>query len=224
MKKIICSVMVMTIVLTSLITTSTFAGSNKVMKVTAADGRIVNFTIKPGLSPNISELKALANENPDTRNITINDMGSAPAATQTETSSTTVSATALPVQVPVPGTLVKKQTSGNVLRVDRFMASCARGETKTLTSTLTASLAADYTGTVSGLKLNGTISYQITKGTVLVGPPEGSRVNTREFRCKFYENKGTWSQMWTDGSIANLRTGTYREPYRYISYSKDTTV
>lgn len=224
MKKLICSIVAMTMILTTVFATTAFAGSNKVMKVKADDGRVVNFTVKTGLSPEISELKALANENSDTTSITITGMGFAPITASNYIANGAVSVTALPIQVPVPGTLVKKQTFGNVLRVDKFMASCARGETKTMTSTVTASLASEYTGVVSGLKLNGTISYQITKGTQLVGPPEGSSYNTREFRCKFYENKGTWSQMWTNGSLATLHTGTYREPYRYISYSKDTRI
>ena len=230
------SLFVCLVLLLTVMSTAVFAESDQKAKVKSSDGREVTFTIKAGLKAQITEemLKDLANENPDTTDITILDIGYAAPVTIESKSSTTESGsidakttgdTVALSLVTIIGPVVKGYTATNVLESDRFMASCARGETKTVTTTITVSLSPSYTGApLGGLTLNGSISYSITQGSQLVGPPEGSTYNTREFRCKFYENRGNWSQFNIILGFPVPLSGTFKEPNHYVSYSIDRTV
>lgn len=225
MKKVISSFLVLAFLLSTFLTTS-YAKSTDTLKIKSNDGRLVNFTIKEGLKPDIKVLQDIANDNPDTTNIEILDIGIAETAFLSELNdrSTTIDGVVgiNSVPYPVPFTLTKNQIKSDVLESDRWMESCAKGQTKYISSSIEASLSPSYTGIAVGLTLNGTIKYTITTVTTLVGPPEDSPNNCREYRCKFYQNTGWWSQiwMWTDG-LPHTFTGNYAEPSYYYSYSKD---
>ena len=178
MKKLLVSCLCLAFILSSL-SFSAFAQSDHKVKVKTSDGREVNITIKPGLESKVSQdmLTDLANENPNTDNITILDVGIASEPVSEFSGSQKPphnellnNSLMVTVPYPIPFTLTKTQTAADVFESDRFMDSCAKGETKTVSSTITASLSPQYTGIVVGLTLNGTISYSITKGSTLVGP------------------------------------------------------
>lgn len=177
----------------------------------------MNFTIEAGLKDKVSteELTSIANSNTDTENITILDVGyTEPSKMESLTGITFITPP------------IKSYTAHNVFESDRFMDSCAKGETKTLQYTITEKLTAKVTGDIKigSLDIVNEISYSLTKGQILVGPPENKRENSREYRCKFYQNEGTWVQIGqVNGTPFNLN-GKFKEPSKYISYSKDTIV
>jgi len=231
MKKFISLFLSLTFIL-SVMVIPAYAESDKVMKVKSSEGREVNFIIKADIKNQIKNemLKELADENPDTSNITIFAFGSAETPAIDPRNSTAKSDSIKEVSPSLIGETwwtpaIKTYTAYSVLESDRFMASCARGETKTVTSTLTAGLSPGYSGTaLGGVSLNGSISYSITVGTTLTGPPEGSSYNSREYRCKFYENRGTWAQVYCILGFITNPSGTFQEPSYYLSYSVDRTV
>lgn len=122
----------------------------------------------------------------------------------------------------------------DALNKDEFKFSVARGEEVTLSRTYTGSL----TGSLSGspfdkgaIGANITITAQYTKGTKYTGPSESSSFNTREFRMKFYEERGTWKQIKQAISTINqeviatdTKEGTYKKPTRFLSYSIDKKI
>lgn len=79
MKKVISSFLVLAFLLSTFLTTS-YAKSTDTLKIKSNDGRLVNFTIKEGLKPDIKVLQDIANDNPDTTNIEILDIGIAETA------------------------------------------------------------------------------------------------------------------------------------------------
>lgn len=125
-------------------------------------------------------------------------------------------------------------TDAEVLAKDEFKFSVARGEEVTLTQAYEGSLK----GTISGIPFNkGAIGAEITikavyqKGTKYSGPPQGSIENCREFRMKFYEERGTWKQIKESYSVvtnkligSETKTGTYKKPTKFLSYSIDRIV
>ncbi len=230
MKKLISSFLLITILLTSFLTTA-YAESNKSVEIKATDGRIVNFTIKAGLKPDLAILENIANNNPDTTAFTILDIGLAEltSANSQINKNDNLAATdgkmgIAAIPVPIPFTLTKNQTQSNVFESDRWMESCAKGQTKYVTTAIEAQLSPTYTGLVVGLSLNGSIKYTITSGTTLTGPPEGAYANCREYRCQFYQNTGWWSQQWLINGIVQTLYGSYAEPAYYYSYSRDLRI
>ncbi len=225
MKKVLIVILCVVFLLSSL-SISAFAAttSDRSMKVTSSDGRIVNFTVKSTVKSVISsaDLMEIANSNPGSTEFTI--YGKVYAGSTTQVGSAKQSSVAL-AGLTYIGPVIKGYTETNAFESDRFMASCARGETKTVSSTITASLSPSYTGTaLGGVGLNATISYSITSGSTLNGPPEGSSYNCREFRCKFYENRGNWAQCNMINGIPLNLSGTFKEPAYYLSYSVDRNV
>ncbi|WHH57669.1 hypothetical protein [Petroclostridium sp. X23] len=213
---------------------SAFAKSEKQTRVLKIDGRNVEFNIGSNVKDDISdeELKSLATSNPNTDSITIYEIGYAVSSTtdkkdvtesqlDTNSDKSQVSPNGIGDYLTYPS---KKYTHYNVLESDRFMASCARGETKTISSTITEKLSASVDGTIKfgSLNLNNEISYSITRGQTLTGPPEDSSYNTREYRCKFYQNKGTWTQVGMLNGMPLFFSGSFTEPTKYISYSLDS--
>lgn len=214
------------VVLTLLIicTSTGFANNDKeILQVVSSNGRTVNFTIEPNIQENVSteELISIADSNVNSDNITIIDVGYALPEISKNISQKSVQAN-VPIIVASPP--VKNYTSYNNFQSDRFMASCARGETKTITQKIDASLSSNISGDtpVGSLGITSSITYTITVGTVLTGPSESSSYNTREYRCKFYQNKGNWGQVVNIDGWDFSRSGTFTEPSKYISYSIDT--
>jgi hypothetical protein len=83
---------------------------------------------------------------------------------------------------------IKTYTRRNYFESDRFMDSCAKGEKKTIKKTISTSLSWGCSGDqVYNLDVNYNLTYSIVRGQELVGPPESSAYNSREFRVKFYE-------------------------------------
>ena len=124
----------------------------------------------------------------------------------------------------------------NQIAKDEFKFSVARGEEVTLTTKYTGSLKGSYSGEVldSGkLGVDVTITGEYSKGTRYSGPNNDSNYNTREFRMKFYQNVGTYTQTGEIcyhyyGTIYDrkdtTKTGTFKEPTKYLSYSLDKNI
>lgn len=124
----------------------------------------------------------------------------------------------------------------NQVAKDEFKFSVAKGET--------VSLKTEYTGVLKG-KISGqyfkksnigaeiTIKGKYSKGTKYSGPPESSKYNAREYRMKFYQEVGTYKQVADKVTYYGLhiektekvsKTGSYKKPTKYVSYSIDKKV
>ncbi|MMZ64278.1 hypothetical protein D1872_265910 [compost metagenome] len=140
----------------------------------------------------------------------------------------------LPITYVYKYTNSKSVTEADALSKDEFKFSVARGEEVTLSQTYTGSLKGSISGSPfdkGAIGAEVTITAQYTKGTKYSGPSESSSYNTREFRMKFYEERGTWKQIKEAISTINqeviateTKTGTYKKPTRYLSYSVDKKV
>lgn len=236
MKKILSLVIILTIITSSFSTV--FAKQTATKTYTNSDGDIINVTVDKKL-PVIPEdvIQEIIDSNPELNNINITGVGFAETtvdigqsnpntASLSSDSKEDESLNMVTASSVVIGPIIKTYTSTKKLVKDSFMASCARGETKTVSSTITSSLDLKTSGDVpwGSLELNGKISYSITKGTTLVGPPESSSYNCREFRCKFYENRGYWDQIVIINNVPLHLSGTFNEPNSYYSYSRDLNI
>lgn len=124
----------------------------------------------------------------------------------------------------------------NQVAKDEFNFSVARGEEVTLTTKYTGSLKGSYSGEVldsSKIGVDITVTGEYSKGTRYYGPNNDSKYNTREFRMKFYQNVGTYTQTGEIcyhyyGTIYDrkdtTKTGTFKEPTKYLSYSIDKSI
>lgn len=121
----------------------------------------------------------------------------------------------------------KTTTASNYIDKDVFVISVAKGSTKTLTESWTASLAAEATHSDAkeGLKLNGTITKSYSKTEVFSGPLESSQYNSREFRVRFYADKGTYVGYYeTDMGRGPEVSGSFKNPLRYAEYTIDRVI
>lgn len=119
---------------------------------------------------------------------------------------------------------------------DDFVISVARGQTKTLSSKYSASIGGSYEASVGGsayglaanLKnnLNWSIACEISKTVSFSGPDNGSCYNSREYRVRYYERRGTYTYKATgcQSGHTSVMTGTFKEPLRYLEYSIDHKV
>lgn len=231
MKKFISLFLCLTLLLCNVAMAS--AESNQKLQIRNSKGKIVNFTIEPNSKGKFTmdELYSIANSNTDTDNITIHEIGYADKkgielSSISSNISSSISIKSIPIYVP--GSTVTKVTKKNVLESDRFIESCAKGETLTIQKTIKESLNLDLSGDLryGKMGLNGSVEYTLKKGKKLVGPPESSEKNCREYRCKFFENHGTWTQIWTHSNPTRpvVHSGTFKEPSKYYSYSKDIKI
>lgn len=194
-----------------------------VKQIKATDGRIINVSFLNGTKNKITDqrLKELADKHKDADNIQIIEVG------YTKPNGYIVSPDGnFKTQVIPTFThpIIKKVLRKDVFAADKFMASCAKGQTLTIKKDITAKLSATADGNFMakvGLKLNGDLSYTISEGTTLSGPPETSKYNCREFRCSFYQNEGTWERWGILGGIPYYFCGNFTEPSMYESYSID---
>lgn len=116
---------------------------------------------------------------------------------------------------------------------DEFKFSVAKGETVTLSKSYTGSLTGSISGSVFDAAEVGaetTITCTYNKGTQYTGPSESSSYNSREYRMKFYQNSGKYTQtrkVYTHyyGTIIETTTqtvsGTFKKPSKFLSYSID---
>lgn len=194
------------------------AKSDKHVTIKGVDGRKVKITIEADEMPNNEMLQDIVDENLDSDTFIIYEVG------HIETKDWLPNEIFVTQGITSFMPLVTSYTSKNVFESDRFIESCAKGETITISRTITEKLSLDFSGDMhigtGGLK--NEISYSLTKGKTLVGPPESSRYNSRQFRCKFYQNKGNWSQIVFLNGIKYTFKGNFKEPAYYVSYSKDT--
>ncbi len=129
----------------------------------------------------------------------------------------------------------KTVTQTNALAKDVFQFSVAKGQTVTLTMTYSASLTGSYSGTivdVGNLGISGTVSGGYAKSTSYSGPGEGNVCNSRQFRTKFFENRGTyvqtaeewdWQGQGVNYKVGNVTTsGTFKEATIFANYSVDS--
>ena len=219
MKKVVSLFLCITLLLCSVVIVC--AESDQKLQIRNSEGKLVNFTIESAAKGKLTmdELHSIANSNKDTDNITIYEVG---YANRESIDSNEITPKSIPIYVP--GSTQKTVTREDVLESDRFMESCAKGETLTIEKTITEELKLSITGDLEwgDLGLNNSIKYSLKRGKVLVGPPENSKYNSREYRCKFFENHGDWTQLWLHSNIPVVHSGSFREPSRYASYSKDT--
>ncbi len=127
--------------------------------------------------------------------------------------------------------IVKNVTKSDILVKDSFVTSVAKGQSKTLSASWTESLSCSISGEISSTKLgiSKSISKTYTKTDRFDGPPENSPYNSREFRVKFYQDKGTYTADWIDGNCATFCTqgtesGSYTEPTYFYAYSVDRNI
>lgn len=121
----------------------------------------------------------------------------------------------------------KTITASNYIDKDVFVVSVAKGATISLTEKWSASLAAEATHSDAkeGLKLNGTITKEYSKTQTFSGPPESSQYNSREFRVRFYADKGTYEGYYeTDMGRGPSVSGSFKNPLRYAEYTIDRLI
>lgn len=132
-------------------------------------------------------------------------------------------------QIALPGRITKTTTEIKVQKYDYFVISVAKGSTKKLTTTWKKSLSpsCSISALKSSLSLAGTIERTYTKEVTFAGPPEGSKYNSREYRVKFYENRGTFIETQRMDDIGHKlpdRSGTWTSPHSYAEFSIDKKV
>ncbi|MDR2021924.1 MAG: hypothetical protein LBQ71_01430 [Hungatella sp.] len=121
----------------------------------------------------------------------------------------------------------KKTTQSDVEAKDSFVISVARGGTKTLSKTWTGSLSptCSYKNAQNSLSLNATITRTYSKTEKFEGPSNSSSYNSREFRVKFYEDRGTFKgQYVSDAGDSQQKSGTWKSPTKFLEYSVDRNV
>lgn len=195
-------------------------GTISTKKFTSKDGRVVNVTFMNGTTGKVpdSHINDIIENNKDGENIQILEVGCTKPS-----SGSNYTTTGITFISPV----IKTTFTTEEFESDRFMASCAKGQKLIVSTDITAKLGASADGNVlakAGLKLNADISYTIRKGTELVGPPESSTCNSREFRCKFYKNTGIWERFGLMNNIPFYFWGDWTEPHSYESYSIDKVI
>ncbi len=129
-------------------------------------------------------------------------------------------------------TTISNQKYDQELHDERIL-SVAKGQKKTLETTLTFSFKGSIKGSTlkkSDINAEVTISGTFKEGDTYDGPPEGSPFNSREYRIKFLGETGNYTQTqlvttYLTGQIISQKVlseeGTYEKPTDSISYSVD---
>ena len=123
----------------------------------------------------------------------------------------------------------KVKTEHQAIGKDEFIISVARGMSISLTSSKTYKLDCSISGTPSSAELGITasISHTYTINVVWNGPGENSPYNTRSYRIRFFEDRGTYEGYHTfmDGILWDQKeTGVWEEPVSYALYSIDSYI
>lgn len=127
--------------------------------------------------------------------------------------------------------LVKITNEYDAFAKDEFVTSVAKGQSVTLSSKWTGTLQSSISGecTVSELSLLSSITKEYSTSFVFTGPPESSSCNSREYRVKFYENRGTYTARRSNGAPGcggawRTVSGNWSEPSKYAAYSVDKRI
>lgn len=173
--------------------------------------------VAPDVEVPESVLLDLQSEHPDALQITIYEYSDV---------SEPISPPVVPAYVSRVINIEKTTLQTNVLVQDEFIISVAKGQTVQLDSSITYELKADVSGKakISELGLTASIKKTFTTSVSWSGPPESSSANSREFRIKFYENRGTYTGVYQFGPTGmgfEEVEGTWSEPSKYLQYSID---
>ncbi len=143
--------------------------------------------------------------------------------------------------VPSPWILSVSSLSTSTLNTDvtlddKHIISCAKGVTKTLTTTfnhtisssvsLSTSIGNDLLPIATAFQLGVDNSENVTISTTVVynGPPEESEYNSREFRVRWYGDTGIWTgsvHSRLNYSITETIAGTWTMPVGSTEYAVD---
>lgn len=118
----------------------------------------------------------------------------------------------------------RNTTQSNYVDKDSFVISVAKGSNVSLSQTWSQSLTASATHSdaISALKLNGSVTKTYTKTQSFSGPPETSAYNSREYRVRFYADRGTYEGYYiTDMGKGPSISGSFKNPLYYAEYSID---
>ncbi|RCX17936.1 hypothetical protein DFR58_106104 [Anaerobacterium chartisolvens] len=217
-----CAAVFMISVLLSMGAGGAFAdNSGGTAQAVSIGGRTFNVTVPTEFKDDISmeELFSIAGSDPDAGDIGIIKVGYAVRGLD-NLSKTDTDAPGICVM----GSVIKAYTIYNEFQSDRFIASYAKGETVKTQSVISSTLRSTISGGIPVGLAGVTLTCDITKGTELTGPDESSEYNSREYRCKFYQSSGKWIQVIAINGIAISQSGRFREPSKYILYSRDIKV
>lgn len=137
---------------------------------------------------------------------------------------------AQPMSVNYYTDVLKTTTAYDVLAKDVFVTSVARGQTQTLSYNWSETLSCSISGNIDyiSLGITGSITKSYSKTDVFAGPPEDSGYNSREYRVKFFEDRGTYTaNLHTDFPgwvIVIPESGNWAAPSRYLAYSINRVV
>lgn len=109
---------------------------------------------------------------------------------------------------------------------DDFLFSFAKGESELLTEDYVSSISCKASGDtpVKLLGLNETFHAAIKAGTKISGPPEESGENSREFRIKYYCDKGSYKAGRVNVYLPSIReytAGSWESPACGVLYCID---
>lgn len=128
------------------------------------------------------------------------------------------------ILVPIITTTSKTYTYRDIEGKDVFVTSVAKGQTTELSQDFTASLSSSISNAfnIKQLGLNATVTKKYASKTAFAGPPESSYYNSREYRVKFYQDIGNFTQSKTyDFKNFTYTNGTFVEPTKSAAYSID---
>lgn len=120
----------------------------------------------------------------------------------------------------------KTYTSKNVFEKDHFIISVAKGQTTTLSSAKTAESNLSISGAYydyAKLDFTKKETYTASVSDKFTGPTESSPNNTRLYYAREYVNKGSYKQYQCFNNFCSgaAKTGTFKEPSKFVLYSHD---
>lgn len=112
---------------------------------------------------------------------------------------------------------------------DFFVISAAKGQTTTLSTTFSRTVSSNFSvGDDPYIKaeIGGSVTVEYDVSHEFKGPPEGSKYNSREYRVQFYARRVDWVQRKYNLSdeLVGTRSGTAYVPTRYLQYSIDHSI
>lgn len=174
-----------------------------------------------------SEIREFAEEFEPGEVITIYDGGYTNLPIDAGDNYYTNNGTVLPMDIVNPEIIIETvygNWSNESVRSTSFVHSVAKGQTYVMEQTFTKT---EYTklsgqtpyGTITG---GATVTAKVFVGTTLVGPPEYSTANSRDYYVKIWQKQRTWTQKkWVDGYRLADRVGQQSVPTKWSNYSVD---
>lgn len=211
--------------------------------ISNSEGRIVKVTLEDkNLNVTKEELQELVNANLDADEFVIYDVGEAVEDKEILEKGTLENINKNDAEIlawnPPLFSTYKYETDKNITVKERavkdeFIISAAKGETVTRSTTYVGKLTGSITGQYfkkSELGIKASVSYTVSTEKKYKGPSENSKYNAREYRVKYYRQDGEFTQREycyrPNGSLYGIRhrKGSFKEPTKYISYSKDYNI